>query len=169
MVQFPSIPGSASARVVDQQVGTGHALPVAPATHPAATHPAALADLSSGEVARQPNNFHAAVSALCYSLIRERCQRSDQTHARHNRVVRFVLGRHAHMQDFLRLPLKCLVLLFDWHPIFRYRRRFHRLDHTARWQHVQRWRNSRLSAMREFVRFFESLVVFGWYSAHDDV
>lgn len=108
----------------------------------------------------------ATVSALCYSLIEERCNQSEQADFLHNRVVRFVLERCDGMPDFLWLPLKCLILVFDLEPIVQTGRPFHRLDHARRWHFVQRWRRSRIGARRELIRFFESLVIFGWYSAN---
>lgn len=114
-------------------------------------------------------SFEATVSALAYSLMREAC--GDDGTRRcfpHNRVVRFVLAQHAGMPDYLRLPMRCLVLVFDAWTLPRCGRPFHRLPHHSRWQALDRWRRSRLGVRRNLVRFFEGLVVFGWYAETHD-
>lgn len=110
------------------------------------------------------NTFQATVSALCYSIIRERCSARAEFDPACNRVVDFVLAQHRRMPDFLRLPMTCATIAFGCESWLRGRGRFFRHDHPARWQQIQRWRQSRLGPQRDLIKFYESLAVFGWYA-----
>lgn len=110
-------------------------------------------------------SFQAAVSALTYSIIDERCgDRGQRERFPHNRVTRFVLAQHTGMPDHLRLALRGLVLAFDAWPIPVTGRPFHRLPHGRRWRAIERWRRSRLGFRRNLVKFFESLVILAWFA-----
>jgi hypothetical protein len=109
-------------------------------------------------------DFTAAVSALAYSIMAERCgDRGDGLAFPHNRVVRTVLAQHAALPDYLRGPLRWLTLGLDASTIPTTGRPFHALEHARRWRRVERWRASRLGPLRDLVRFYESLAIFGWY------
>jgi hypothetical protein len=113
-------------------------------------------------------SFEATVAALTASIIQGRC--GDGGPAAGERVTRFVLAQHADMPDYLRLPMRCLVLTFDAWAIPLAGRPFHRLPHERRWKTIERWRGSRLGPRRDLVKFFESLAVFGWFAdRHDPV
>jgi hypothetical protein len=110
------------------------------------------------------------VSALVYSILRERC--GDEGRGVpfvHNGVVRFILEQQGRMPDFLRLGLRAVTLALDGWTIPLTGRSFHRLPHARRWRQIEAWRGSRLRPVRDAVRFYESLAVFGWHSlTHDD-
>jgi hypothetical protein len=66
------------------------------------------------------------------------------------------------MPDYLHLPMLALTLMCDVAPIFSGARgRFHKLPLPLRLQFVSQWKASRYSVCRDFVRFHESLSVFG--------
>ena len=110
-------------------------------------------------------SFQATVSALTYSIVRERCGESgEREDFPHNRVTRFVLAQQARMPDYLTLPIMCLTLAFDAWAVATSGRAFHRLPHERRWRIIRAWSESRLGFRRDFIKFFESLVVFGWYA-----
>jgi hypothetical protein len=112
--------------------------------------------------------FEATVSALCYSILQERCRaRVDGDDFRHNEVVRFVRAQQRRMPDYLRWPLFILTLVFDWSGCLRGQGRFHRQEHARRWRQIEAWRRSRLGCCRDLVRFYESLVVLCWFSETD--
>jgi hypothetical protein len=107
--------------------------------------------------------FEHTVSALVYSIVRERCVVSgEEWHL--NRVVRFVLCQHDHMPDYLRLPIKLLTLVFSMESLLTSGCWFQRLQHKRRWAQVLRWRRSRLGLCRDLIKFYESLAVFGWHA-----
>lgn len=109
-------------------------------------------------------DFTAAVSAITYSIVAERCgDRGDAVVFPHNRVVRTVLAQHAALPDYLRGPLRWLTLGLDLSTLPSTGRRFHALDHDRRWPRIERWRASRLGPLRDLVRFYESLAIFAWY------
>lgn len=108
--------------------------------------------------------FPATVSALSYSIIRERCDGPVVPDDRHNRIVRFVLAQHAAMPDYLYLPFAILTLVFDAAALATTGRRFHRLPHGARWRFVTAWQRLPVSFARDLIRFYESLVVFSWFA-----
>ena len=110
-------------------------------------------------------SFQSTVSALCYSIIRQNCQPVDLAEDfPHNEVVRFVLGQHRGMPDFLRLPVAVLTLIFDLWGIWRGGAVFHRQPHAVRWRQIESWKNSSFGFCRDLMRFYESLVIFCWYS-----
>ena len=110
-------------------------------------------------------SFQNTASALCYSIIQQRCSPSSSASAfTHNEVVRFVGQQHRSMPDFLQFPIMVLTLVFDLWGIVRRGSLFHRLPHTERWDQIESWQNSPLGFCRDLIRFYESLTVFGWYS-----
>jgi hypothetical protein len=110
-------------------------------------------------------SFESTVSALTYSIIRERCDGAEHSLAfPHNRVVRFVLDEHARMPDYLRLALVGLTLVFDAAAFPVAGCAFHQLPHTRRWRQILNWQGSVLGFRRDLMRFYQSLVIFGWYA-----
>jgi len=110
-------------------------------------------------------SFRPTVSALTYSIIRARCgDTSLIADARHNRVAAFVLARHEGMPDYLRLPFAALTVAFDAAAVAFTGHPFHALPHERRWQVVERWKRLPISFARDLIRFYESLVVFGWFT-----
>jgi hypothetical protein len=108
-------------------------------------------------------SFPWTVSALTYSIIRERCAPAAHGFP-NNRVVRFILEQHGRMPDYLRTPLQLLTLAFDAWPLPFTGHPFHCLSHERRWRQVHAWKRSALGARRDLVRFYEGLVLFGWYA-----
>jgi hypothetical protein len=106
--------------------------------------------------------FEATVSALTYSLILEH---GGPDHSPlHNRVVRFVLEQYGRMPDYLRFPLLVVTCGFDWVSVLTAGAPFHRLAPDRRRRLLCTWRTARLGVCRDLVRFWETLVVFGWTS-----
>lgn len=105
--------------------------------------------------------FAATVSAITYSVVRERCGMADAP-AR-NRVVAFILDRHANLPDYMRLPLRLATIGLDGSTLLTTGRPFHLLPHEQRWQRIERWRASPLGPIRNLLRFYEGLAVFGEY------
>lgn len=109
--------------------------------------------------------FAPTVSALTYSIIRARCgDASALADDRHNRVARYVLAQHASMPDYLRLPFAALTVAFGAAAVGLTGRPFHALPHERRWRFVDAWRRLPISFARDLIRFYESLVVFGWFT-----
>jgi hypothetical protein len=107
-------------------------------------------------------SFEATVAALTDALIRE--HGSTDPGPRGEAVVRFVLAQHGRMPDHLRLPLLVLTCGFGWLALATAGAPFHRLPPERRRRRVQAWRTARLGVRRDLVRFWETLVVFGWTS-----
>ena len=107
------------------------------------------------------NEFQATVSALCYSILRERCPESGtETSFPHNQTVQFVLQQHGRMAEFLRIPLACVTLAFGWSSVLRHGKRFRHLEHPDRWRHIEAWRHAPIAVCRDLIRFYESFVIF---------
>ncbi len=105
------------------------------------------------------------ISALCYSMIRERCIEVSQSGVfPHNSVVRFVAEQRRRSPSFLKLPLAVLTLIFDGCGVVRSGSRFHKQGHAVRWKQISAWRESRFGFCRDLMRFYESLTLFAWYS-----
>jgi len=108
--------------------------------------------------------FDNTVSALCYSFIAEWPPLGCDGYFYHNEVVRFVIDQHHRMPDYLRLPIKMVTFVFDICGIFYGLSLFHNLPPELRALQIQSWRKARLGPMRDFVRLYESLTLFAWYS-----
>ena len=110
-------------------------------------------------------NFASTVSALVYSLVHERCPgTAPNGWFLENDVVRFVVAQHGRTPDFLRLLLRVVTLVFDAWPLLTTGRPFHRLAPEVRRRQIESWRTSRLGPLRDFIRYYEGLAVFGWYA-----
>jgi len=115
------------------------------------------------------NFFQRTVSALVYSSIQERCPRPrENRYFLNNQVVNFVLGQHTRMPDYLRLPLSILTIIFGLRTVLSAGKPFHRLSHEQRWWQIERWRTARLQPLRDLMRFYDSLAVYGWYALYDE-
>ena len=118
------------------------------------------------------NGFSAIVSALCYSVLRERCRPTERETAwdfPHNRAVRFVLDQHGRMPGYLCLPFLLVTLAFGGSSVLRYGRPFHRLPHAMRWRQIEAWRNAPIGVCRDLIKFYESFVIFYWHSTRNDL
>lgn len=110
-------------------------------------------------------NFRLTLHALAETILRDlHCNGEEISAHALGEVVGFLSGQHARMTDFLRLPFKCVVLLFDAWSLPWTGRPFHRLSHTDRQEQFRKWKNSRLALRRDLIRFFETMTVFCWYS-----
>ena len=104
-------------------------------------------------------SFSAAVSALVYSIVRERC--AAKASFPPNLAVDYVLRCHRRLPDFMRLPLRLATLGLDGMTLLSTGRPLHRLDHSERWQRIEAWRTSRIGPVRSLLRFYEGLAIFG--------
>jgi hypothetical protein len=76
----------------------------------------------------------------------------------------FLLSVHARMPDYLRLPFRILILLFDAWAYPRWGRPFHRLLLAERVAQIEAWQKSRLEFRRRLMEFYGSLAAFALYS-----
>lgn len=115
-------------------------------------------------------SFSAAVFALTYSIVRERCAGAEEGSTRLlNRVATYILGCHSRLPDFMRVPLRLATIGLDGSTLLTTGRPLHLLSHEERWRRIERWRASRFSPLRNVLRFYEGLAVFGWYGeVHED-
>jgi hypothetical protein len=104
------------------------------------------------------------VGALVESIIHDRSQNACDESPSHDAVIRFVLDQGERMPDYLRYPFKCLVLIFGAWPLLLKGRLFHSLSSEQRARQVWAWRNSRLNLCRDFIKFYETFVIFACYS-----
>lgn len=108
------------------------------------------------------------MSALVYSTLTERCgAATDGDRFPHNGIVEGVLAQYAALPDYLRPPLRWATVMLDASTLPRSGRPFHGLEHPERWRRMETWRASRLGPLRDLLRFYESLAVFGWYEQRD--
>lgn len=106
------------------------------------------------------------MSALAYSVARERCARpGDDLPGRANRAAAFVEAQVARSPQHMGPALRVATLVFDGWPLLRLARPFHDLPHEARLAQIVAWREARLAPRRDLMRFYESLVVFCWYAS----
>jgi hypothetical protein len=110
-------------------------------------------------------SFDRTVLALTESIIREQCpgQGADHPHSC-DAVVRFLLDQHQRMPDYLRLPFRCMTLLFDAWPLPLTGRPFHCAPHEQRWRQIRAWKGSAVGFRRDLIKFYETFAIFAWYS-----
>lgn len=107
--------------------------------------------------------LEANISALCYSLYAERCQlllKSQRTSAAPNRAFRFVINELQASPEYVRLSLSALVLVFALSALPCHGGTFAQATLYQRQLQINRWRSSQIGVFRDFIRFFESLVLF---------
>jgi hypothetical protein len=110
-------------------------------------------------------NFNRTIQGLVESIIKEHCPGLEgDARQSADTVAHFLSEWYAHLPDYLRLPFKCLVLIFDAWALLGAGRPFHCLPHEQRWRQIQAWKRSACGFRRDLMRFFEMLTVFAWYS-----
>ncbi len=116
-------------------------------------------------------SFRALVSAITYSILRERCGATLPASSRTlNRISRYVADCHAGLPDPIRWTLLLATLGIDGSTLLTQGRPLHALPHRERWRRIEGWRTSRLGPLRNLLRFYEGLAIFGWYGeAHGDL
>jgi len=110
--------------------------------------------------------FEDTVSALTYSLIAE--HQGPAYSPAHNAVARFVVEQHGRAPDFLRLALALATCVLDASAVLLAGRPFRRLPPARRRRVLATWARAPLGPCRDLVRFYESLVVFGWTAMRED-
>jgi hypothetical protein len=111
--------------------------------------------------------LHHTIHALTACIARERCGLSDPVLL--ERVVAFVRGQFLRSPGYLRPPIRVLTLMFDAGAILRFGKPFHSLPHVQRWNRLQGWRSSRFGFRRDYVRFFESLIIVALFEYRDGI
>jgi hypothetical protein len=114
-----------------------------------------------------PGPFARTVAALADCVVRTLLQETSGRST--DDSVRFALAQHGRMPTHLRLPVRLATLAFDWSGALRRGRPFHADGPAARDARLARWRIARLAPCRDLIRFWESLIVYGWFSAPDSV
>ena len=104
------------------------------------------------------------VASLCETLIAHHSSANENRTAAERDVASFVLGQVEHMPGFLRMPMIVLTVFFDYSGLLRTGRRFSRQSLDRRQSQIAAWRRSKIGPFRDFVEFYESLTVYGWYS-----
>lgn len=111
--------------------------------------------------------FSETVSAICDSIVLGRCDpEANELSRRRSEVVRFVVAQHGRMPDYLRSPIRLATVAFDLFGIARYGRRFHTQSQATRWRQIEVWRDGPFPPARDFIRFYESLILYRWYADH---
>jgi hypothetical protein len=124
--------------------------------------------LEASSLAKPSHGFAITVSAICGCIVRAQCQPDAALlRERHAELTRFVVAQQARMPDYLRWPFRLATLFFDFFGLVHAGRFFHSQDQDARWRQIQAWRSSALPPARDFIRFYESLVLYRWYSEHE--
>jgi hypothetical protein len=68
------------------------------------------------------------------------------------------------MPQYLAFPMLVLAILFDWYSVFLGGKRFHNQSIIKQNNQYLQWKNSKFSACRDFILFFERLSLFIYFS-----
>jgi hypothetical protein len=109
-------------------------------------------------------SFERTVAALVDAIVRDRLTADG---ALVPEVTDFVLAQHAHMPAHLRAGVRVATVAFGLAAALGDGRSFHRAAVPRRRARLARWRRARLAPCRDLVRFWESLVVYGWLTASE--
>jgi hypothetical protein len=105
--------------------------------------------------------FYETVSSMVYSLAPVNLNLSANAK---NQAVRFVLRQHSRMPVFLKIPIAMMTMYFDIVCVFRNGAFFHNLPPQKRITIIKHCKTSSLRVFRDFIQFYESLVVLYCYS-----
>lgn len=97
------------------------------------------------------NIFERTVIALVHTLSGRQFTISEH---------KFIMGQFLLMPDFIRFSLKIITLIFYYWVLLTNFKTFNAIKPNERTIIVSRWRNSRLSIFRNWIRFFEALTIF---------
>lgn len=111
------------------------------------------------------NHLDATVSGLVHAIAAEHATRSVVARGvSYNRVAEFAVGQVAHMTAPLRLPMRIATMGLSALALVSEGAWLHRLPVERRRRLVDRWRTSRIAAIRDVIRFFDSLTVLSLFS-----
>jgi hypothetical protein len=110
-------------------------------------------------------SFERTLHALADSILSERCMKveTDLSHSS-DTVATFLIEQYARLPDYLHVPFKGLVLVFDAWALLYTGRPFHSLPHEQRWPLIEAWEQSSIGFFRDLMKFCEALSMFVWYS-----
>lgn len=108
---------------------------------------------------RVRRGFARTVDALCRTILAERFGQPTEDAVASVRA--FVLAQHARMPDYLGLAMAAVTLAFDAFGLLTAGAFFSHLPAPARGRQLRMWRTAPLEPCRDFVRFYDSLVLFG--------
>ena len=74
------------------------------------------------------------------------------------------MAQCARAPDYLQVSLRLATRVFDLSAVASTGHRFRRLGVARRQRIIAMWKRAPLAACRDLMRFYESLVVFGWTS-----
>ena len=107
--------------------------------------------------------IRATVTAMAWQLGRSKAGEDSRLHT-FDSETSFLLHQMNNMPDYLRLPFRMITFFFGIHTILFYGKTFPSLQPKQKEDIILKWKNSSLSFMSTFIRFFEGLVTVHVYS-----
>ena len=109
--------------------------------------------------------IHDTVSALAYAIASGHVPEGTAVLGPpFNDLTAFVLGQHLRLPDYLRRPMQAATLGFDLIAALQSGKRFHQHALVPRQSHILAWKRSSIAAMRDLVRYYESLTLLALHS-----
>ena len=68
------------------------------------------------------------------------------------------------MPKYLAWSLLTLTVMFDGYGLLLFQKRFRRQSHLQREKQISQWKNSPFWPCRDFIRFYEKMIIFVYYS-----
>lgn len=106
------------------------------------------------------NFFHKTITSITLTLVREYAGQTALINGKSNKTQRFIFWQIKQMPDYLRYPFFILTFCFSLQIFLLHFKPFHSLPFLTRTRVLNIWRNSRLGVRRDFIRFYETLVIF---------
>ena len=105
------------------------------------------------------------VRSICRAIAAERLGQKDLFFSDpYEDVESFVLTQVGQMSEILRLPILILTVFFDCFGFFYTGKLFHKSKAGSQIQQIRSWKHSKLRLFRDFIRFYEALILFSLFS-----
>jgi len=111
--------------------------------------------------------IRATVTAIAWHLGKSKHSTNDtELSSSFEDEATFLLFQMKNMPDYLGLPFKILTIFFGLHTIIFYGKPFFKLKPHQRQKVILSWKYARLSFMRVYIKFHDSLLTLYVYSKH---
>lgn len=112
--------------------------------------------------------YSETISTMVYALAYEKNGRSVISNRKILKIEGFIFRQVNRMPDFILFSFKILFILFILFSLFTKKNMFSKLSLSDRLYIINKWRFSSFKPMRDFIRVFDSLVIFSLMDVLDE-
>jgi len=101
--------------------------------------------------------FNKIISAFVYSLVQRKTINK-------NDAVRFVIRQYNRTPDLYRVPIFIITIIFNFYVLAVRGSFFYRLTPEQRFDIIKKCKRSRIGIIRDFIKYYDSIVMLYTYS-----